>query len=109
MSAHKNCPICGSRPLELRAPHGDAAITCYNDHEYDSWDCPLMSVVMEPFEWDRRTEIGEEKVLQSDNTARDAILKDLESFCVGRVGLGVNVPAYKDVLFLIRQHIISLK
>jgi len=43
------------------------------------------------------------------NTDIDVILQDIESFCNGRIGLGINVDAYKDVLFLVRQHINSVK
>ena len=32
-------------------------------------------------------------------------LRDIESFCEGRIKLGVMEKAYKDVLFLVRQHI----
>ena len=33
------------------------------------------------------------------------MLKDIESFCEGRIKLGKMTEAYKDVLFLVRQHI----
>ena len=31
-------------------------------------------------------------------------LKDIESFCIGRIETGKMTHAYRDVLFLVRQH-----
>jgi hypothetical protein len=56
-----------------------------------------------------RTPILGSATKPAPNNAMDAILQDLESFCTGRIDLGVNVQVYKDVLFLVRQHICSAK
>lgn len=60
MPAHKNCPLCGSIPLELRTNSGDLVLSRHNQHDFENWDCPLSFVIMEPWEWDRRTDIKEQ-------------------------------------------------
>lgn len=40
----------------------------------------------------------------ADDCTECRALKDIESFCQGRMKTGVMTAAYRDVLYLVRQH-----